>query len=208
MIKTWKAVFIDINIFLTDPLLIKTPLRLLILDTFVGPPPTYLALKSTEKNNRSYRGWLGQHGPCGNTSARPSFLNTGSSFSKSRPSFWFSLKASKTSVECLKSSTERLKGSALCSETRTQPSVSLKSFYENLVCKKHRILIGVCVINLFNLNFIKNTCSYSLRQKTSYIPICWKKKKCREKRKRFKVNGKFQNWKLISEALLRVQGSY
>ena len=183
MIKSWKAVFIDINIFLPDPLLIKTPLRLLILDTFVGPPPTYLALKSTEKNNRSYRGWLGQHGPCGNTSARPSFLNTGSSFSKSRPSFWFSLKASKTSVECLKSSTERLKGSALCFETRTQPSVSLKSFYENLVCKKHRILIGVCVINLFNLNFIKNTCSYSLRQKTSYIPICWKKKKMHGKKK-------------------------
>ena len=35
MLKTWKTVFIYINIFLSDPPLIKIP-RLLILETFVG----------------------------------------------------------------------------------------------------------------------------------------------------------------------------
>ena len=34
----------------------------------------------------------------------------------------------------------------------------------------------------------------------------WKRKKDREKRTRFKLNGKFQNWEQISEALQRVQG--
>ena len=42
----------------------------------------------------SYRGWLGQHGPCCNTKTQPSFLNTRLCFSNSRSSFWFSLKPS------------------------------------------------------------------------------------------------------------------
>ena len=39
MFKLWKTVFIYINIFLSDPPLIKTP-SLLITDTFVGPRVT------------------------------------------------------------------------------------------------------------------------------------------------------------------------
>ena len=49
----------------------------------------------------------------------------------------------KSSVECLKTSAERLKDSVVCFKTSTRPSVSLKRVYENLVFKKHRIIIGV-----------------------------------------------------------------
>ena len=69
------------------------------------------------------------------------------------------------------------------------------------------------MINIFKLHFINNTCSYSSTHWSSYIPICciiniWKRKKGGVKRKRFKLNGKFQNWKQISEALIRVPGFY
>ena len=44
----------------------------------------------------------------------------------------------------LKSSDDRVKiGSAVCVKISAQPSVSLKRVYENPVCKKHRIVIGV-----------------------------------------------------------------
>ena len=64
-----------------------------------------------------YRGWLGQHRPCCNTNTRPSFLNIHAS--------------------------ERLKNSAVCFKTSTWLSVPCLRFYENLVCKKHRIFIAV-----------------------------------------------------------------
>ena len=61
------------------------------------------------------------------------------------------------------------------------------------------------MINLFNPQFINQTCRYSLRHLVSYIPTCcinylWKipksqylkKKKRQTKRKRFKLTGKFQ----------------
>ena len=35
----------------------------------------------------TYRGWLGQHGSCCNTNTRPSLLKTRTSFSNTRPSF-------------------------------------------------------------------------------------------------------------------------
>ena len=58
------------------------------------------------------------------------------------------------------------------------------------------------VINLVNLHFINNTCSYSLKYPNlDSITNIWKRKKGREKTKRFKLNGKFQNWKKISEDL-------
>ena len=57
--------------------------------------------------------------------------------------FQSSTECFESSGECLKNSAERLKGLAVCFKTSIRPSVSLKRVYENLVCKKNRIFIGV-----------------------------------------------------------------
>ena len=110
-----------------------------------------------------YRCWLGQHGPCCNTNMRPSFLKTRPSFSNTRPSFWFSLKASKARPSVWK---------ARLSVWKVRPCVLQQTFgrvfrYRNFM-KIWSVKSTVCslessVINLFNLNFINNICSYSLR---------------------------------------------
>ena len=87
-----------------------------------------------------------------------------------------------------KKSAERLKSSDVWLKTNARASVSLNRISENLFCK--------------NLHFTNNNCSYTLRQKASYIPICCISHLCRIpkswcnnqylKKKRFKK--KNLNW--------------
>ena len=69
---------------------------------------------------------------------------------------------------------------------------------------KSTSLVESIVGNLFNLHFINNTCSYSLRQWASYIPICcisytwkitksWFNNQCLKKKKRQR-KGRDLNW--------------
>ena len=70
---------------------------------------------------------------------------------------------------------------------------------------RYRVPLESSVINLFNLHFISNTCSFSLRKGLlKSFPICcisYKKKTKKKKIKRVKLNRKVQNWKQISETL-------
>ena len=109
-----------------------------------------------------YRGWLGRHGYCYNTSTKPSFLitltsflNTWPNFSNSRSSSWFSVKTSKA---------QRI------SVWKTWPRV-LKQILGWAFCRKEflRILsvkskIYLLKYNLIvcNLSFTNNSWSYSL----------------------------------------------
>ena len=89
-----------------------------------------------------YCGWLGQHGSCYNTNKQRNFLNARSSFSNSRPNFLFSFKTlkagpsvSKPRLSVWKSKPHVLKyilGRDFC-----------QIISENLVCKRHLILIGI-----------------------------------------------------------------
>ena len=94
----------------------------------------------------------------------------------------------------VKSSAERLKGSDVCF---TRPSVSLKRICKNLVCK-----IWVSLINLF-IFLIKTLDTYVKYLNLDLRINIWKDKQGKEKRKRFKLNGRFQNWKQICEAFIR-----
>ena len=77
-----------------------------------------------------------------------SFLNTRLSFSNTRvfqtlgQAFDFFLRLQKLG-RVFEKLGRAFKGSAVCFKTSTRPSVSLKRVYENLVCKKHHIFIGV-----------------------------------------------------------------
>ena len=89
-----------------------------------------------------YCGWLGQHGSCYNTNKQRNFLNARSSFSNSRPSFLFSFKTLKAGP-----SVSKPRPSVWKSKPHVLKYILGRDFCqiisENLVCKRHLILIGI-----------------------------------------------------------------
>ena len=77
------------------------------------------------------------------------FLTLGRAFQTLGGAFDFLLRLQKFSrvfgklAQMIESLAKHLKGSAVCFETSTRPSVLLKRVYKNLVCKMHRLSIGV-----------------------------------------------------------------
>ena len=177
----------------------------------------------------SYCGWLGQLEPCCITNTRWSFWKTLPSFPNSQPSFWFSLKASKAPPNVWKAWSSVWK--ARPSIWKARPCV-LKQVLGWMFCLRDSMKIWSVKGTVYSLEssvwliFLiyilsatiaatpKGTrpvisqfvalVTYLKYPNLDLITNIWKRKNGREKRKRFKLNGKFQNWKQISEESSRL----
>ena len=96
-------------------------------------------------------------------------------------------------------------------QTSTQPSVLLKRVYGNIHCSLLWLIFLIYILSTTLATIPWGTrpvtsqfvawVIYVKYPNTDLITNIWKRKKGREKRKRFKLNRKFHNWKHISEAL-------
>ena len=131
---------------------------------------------------------MGQHEPCCNSAELLIF------------SYGF-----KSSVGCLERLAERLKGSAVCFTQALGRVFRYRDFMKIWSVKTTVYSLEPSVINLFNLYFINNTCTYSLRNWASYIPICylsylckitksWFNNQCLKKKKKAEKRERDLNW--------------
>ena len=151
------------------------------------------------------------------TQTRGGCSNRRSSFWNSRLSFWFSLKFSKARPSVWKTwlSFEKLGWefeARLCrdEDIPLHKKFSIKDFFSKCdqILRKlwiwSQLLKKSLMENLiFCAVFLK-----ALKSNFNLIINIWTSKKGREKGKQFKLKGKFQHWRKISETLLQGQGFY